>query len=228
MARTGDDLWGTTMARGISIAVTTALLLLSGVGTALACDTSSWLLLGGSAYPGGLAPLRGGGFDAGGVVLVWDRSGGRVVGEADVGSDGRVETEVRVPADAAGAHKIIALPQTEEAGESPAHPHAWTDVFVATAGGEAATLSAAPDDAGTTVSQRSWVAVAIGGLVAGLLLFARRRRSRRVDVDDPCGLAPADLDETPRVFVAASGRDADLAAPSDHDAADDLVMTASR
>lgn len=215
------------MARGITIAVGTAVLLLSGVGAALACDTSSWLLFGGGVQPGEVVPLRGGGFDPGRVVLVWDRSGGRVVGEADVGADGRLTTDVTVPADAAGAHKVIALPQTETR-ESPAHPHAWTDVFVATAAAQTAAVSAPTDDAGTAAQQRWAAAVGLATVAIALLLVARRRRSRRPEAADPQTLAPRAVEDGRTPCGAEFVDDATLPTASGHDAADDRVLTASR
>lgn len=221
------------MARILTIAICTLVLLVANVATALACDTSGWLQLGGGALPGGTVPLRGGGLDAGGVLFVWDRSTGDVIGEGEVTPDGRLEAEIRIPADAGGAHKVIAVPaagQARDSAHSPADPHAWTDVIVARPAGAPPVMSAVGDDpaassqveAGTLLT--ATIALMTLALIA-LIAVVARRRARRDRISEPSVER-----DNPHVASPGAGRDA---APhvrplADDDPAAEKVLTSVR
>lgn len=149
--------------------------------SALACDYSSWLLAEGAPRPGGAMTVRGGGFDPGSITLVWERSGGAVLAEAVVSADGRLATDIVVPAEAGGAHKIVAVRAGAEG--SAADPHAWTDVLVAAAGGRASAASVPIEDgdAGRSLPRR----LALPLLVVVFAGAVARRRRRRASVIEP-------------------------------------------
>lgn len=194
------------MKRGVLIALCTAALLMLSAGTALACDTGSWLMLGGNPVPGDMTPLRGGGFDPGRLILVWDHSDGEVVGTGEATRDGRLETEVHIPADAAGRHKIIALDVDDAGGDSPADPHAWTDVVVGTLVAETLPTSAVASDLGQPARGFIPAAVAFGILVVAVAAVVMRGRRGH---DDAGGLGELDP------FVDGSPRCADHAVAPD-------------
>lgn len=180
------------MARHIIVAVCTSLLMLLGGGSALACDTGSWLMVSGWTEPGDPVRLTGGGLDEGAVRLVWDRPSGREVGRGHVGEDGRLATEVRIPLGAAGRHKIIAL--AADGGTSAVEQHAWTDVMV---GNPVAQAPAVPSrDAPARSDRTTPLAAALAAVAGAGLLLALRRRRPRVEVP-----ADADLDAELRMLV---------------------------
>lgn len=183
------------MLRGLGIGAGATLLLLAQSGTALACDTSSWLDVPGPVQPGSVATLHGGGFEPGPVALVWDRSSGAVVGEGTVAADGRLATSIRVPADAVGAHKVIALPDTEQV--SPTHSHAWVALNLPVAAGSTPPASTPVTGDGTTAWQLRAAGSGTVVLSAALLALAWRRR-RGVVGDD-------DLDVELQLLVERSG-----------------------
>ncbi|MDP9429446.1 MAG: hypothetical protein M3Q47_11480 [Actinomycetota bacterium] len=195
---------GSGTVRGIGVGVCSVALLWMGAPAALACDTGSWLTVDGDAGSGTVVTVRGGGFAPGTMTLVWDRSAGQVLGDAAVAPDGTLQTRIEIPSDAAGAHKVIAVPVGEV--ESPTGTHAWTDVVVPTGGvgppttptstaqttqtGREAPESAAPAP----------VALGLGALVVAVLAVVLRRRTASTvpDSDD----TPDDLDAELRSLVA--------------------------
>lgn len=214
------------MKRAIIAAVLTGLLIIVGAGHALACNTGEWLLLGGRAWPGTTVGLTGGGLDAGRVVLVWDRPTGQVVGEGDVSPDGRLTTEVDIPAAAAGRHKIIAVGAAVD--DSPTDSHAWTDVVIGTVAAEA---SAASKDADPPRSRsgRFWVLAAVAVALAaavGVSRAARRRLDREavaVPFDDVAVEAELQL-----LLSDAAGDTSPLPHSSEGDDQPRPLVTASR
>lgn len=218
------------MARSLTIAICTIVLLVANVATAVACDTSGWLQLRGDALPGGTVPLRGGGLDASRVLFVWDRSTGDVIGEGEVSPDGRLETEIRIPADAGGAHKVIAVPaagQVQDGGHSPADPHAWTDVIVARGAGASPVMAAVGDDAAASsqVEAGTLLAAVLALMALALIAVAARRRKRRAWISGP----PVELDDPYAVSPAAGGDGAPHVRPlADDDPPAEKVLTAVR
>jgi hypothetical protein len=174
------------MVRGIVIGICAGLFLVVNAAGALACDTSSWLQLGGAANPGSAVTVRGGGLEPGPLTVVWDRSGGQVVGEGSVAADGSVEIQVGIPAAATGRHKIIAV--SAGAGDSPVDLHAWTDVVLP---GPAVTPRPAAVPAGEAtagISPTGQAALGLGALmiaVAGLAVRRRRAAGGGAGVTDP-------------------------------------------
>lgn len=118
---------------------------LLGTSTAFACQTSSWITTDPSSGPPGTKiTITGDGFEPGTVMFRWDRSaesGGEVLGQATVGDDGSLVTEVTVPEAAAGAHKVIA--EHTSSSESVAHADAWTDFYIPGAPAESGSESGA-------------------------------------------------------------------------------------
>jgi MYXO-CTERM domain-containing protein len=164
------------MMRGIVIGFCSALFLVTSGTGALACDTGSWLQVSGAAGAGTPVTVRGGGLEPGPLTLVWDRSGGEVLGSAAVTADGQMAVDVEIPATAAGRHKIIAVPAA--AAGSPVDLHAWTDVIVP---GAAVEPRPAPVSTGQATPESSLGKQVGAGLVALLVVFlgaaARRRRA---------------------------------------------------
>ncbi|TQN42569.1 MYXO-CTERM domain-containing protein [Blastococcus colisei] len=162
--------------RGIVIGFCSALFLVTSGTGALACDTGSWLQVSGAAGAGTPVTVHGGGLEPGPLTLVWDRSGGEILGSASVTLDGRMAVDVQIPATAAGRHKIIAVPAA--AAGSPVDLHAWTDVVVASAVVEP---RPAPVSTGQATAESSLGKQVGAGLAALLVVFlglaARRRRA---------------------------------------------------
>ncbi|WP_100498148.1 hypothetical protein [Geodermatophilus chilensis] len=164
------------MVRGIVIGLCSTLFLVVTATGALACDTSSWLQVRGTAAPGAAVTVYGGGLEPGPMTLVWDRSGGEVVGAASVSPDGRVEADVEIPATAAGRHTIIAVPAA--AAESPVDLHAWTDVIVPGGAVEPQPVPV-PVPAGRATAESSLagqVGLGLAALTIAVLVLAVRRR----------------------------------------------------
>ena len=163
-------------ARAIGVGICGAVLLVLDGTAALACDTGSWLAVDGNAHSGAVVTVRGGGLEPGPTMLVWERSGGEVLGETSVPADGRLEVAVEIPAGAAGRHTIIAIPAA--LAESPVDLHAWTDVVVP---GGAVAPQPAQVPTGRATAGASLPAQAGVGLaaltVAALGLAVRRRRA---------------------------------------------------
>jgi hypothetical protein len=185
---------GGRMVRGTAVGAGTALLLLLQPGLAFACDTSSWLDVPGPVQPGSVATLHGGGLEPGPVALVWDRSTGAVVGEGTVAADGRLATSVRIPADAVGAHKVIAL--TAAGQVSPTHSHAWVALHLPVAAGglSPAVVPTEGDEAAEWPLRAEGAGFAV--LTAAVLALVWRRRGS--DSDD-------DLDVELRLLVEQAG-----------------------
>jgi hypothetical protein len=160
--------------RGIGVGVCAAVLLTFNAATALACDTGSWLALDGNADSGAVVTVRGGGLEPGPTSLVWERSGGEVLGETSVAADGRLELDVEIPATAAGRHTIIAVPAA--AVDSPTDLHAWTDVVVPGAAVEPRPAPVPTGQAAAGSSLPGQVALGLAALLIAVLGFAVRRR----------------------------------------------------
>ncbi|MDP9069494.1 MAG: hypothetical protein M3N53_14290 [Actinomycetota bacterium] len=94
---------------------------------AQACESGSWITSDpGSGDSGTVVTVEGGGFEAGSVTLRWDasaESGGAVLGQAPVGPDGSIRTEVTIPEASPGEHKIVA--EHDQAGGQVTHPESW-------------------------------------------------------------------------------------------------------
>jgi hypothetical protein len=169
------------MVHRVVIASCTAVLVMVTSAVASACDTSSWLHVPGAADPGAVVTVRGGGFDAGPVALVWDRPTGQVVGAGVAGPDGGLAVEVTIPRSAAGAHKVIAVPQDESG--SPVDTHAWTDVVVAAAPVQPAAAPAPDGPANGGPSLLGAAALALAAAAGVVLGLGARRRGAATDPD---------------------------------------------
>jgi hypothetical protein len=171
------------MLRRVVIGAGTTVLLLAQPGLALACDTSSWLDVPGPVQPGSVATLHGGGLEPGPVALVWDRSTGALVGEGTVAADGRLATSVRIPADAVGAHKVIALTAAEQV--SPTHSHAWValNLPVAAGGVSPAAVPAEGEEASEWQLRAAGAGLAVLAAAVLALVWRRRRSAPDDDLD---------------------------------------------
>lgn len=161
------------MRRLLAFPVLVLAILLLGAANAAACVTDDWLRLdGGSAAPGAVVGVEGGGFEPGAVELRWNGMQGEPLGSAQAGADGRFASEVTVPAGAlAGSYSVVAV---QEGGEGT---RGWAYADLAVPGPP---VPPTPDRSGVlpdlVVLASLGVALLAVATAAGVGVSARRQR----------------------------------------------------